>query len=158
MDRSLQLSLILPPLNHLIQHPFRHPRRLHSSRRTTIDSRMHDRLPDLNLRQSIVDRAADVNTQLKRAVQCRQHPDVEEATLLAVQPGAVPDVAPRPLGYHLLHWAGEVACAVEGTVDVLVAHDGPAGFEALGVEVFVCGHFESLRVGLDPRLDCGGNR
>ena len=81
-----------------------------------------------------------MHPELGHAVQRNQHPQVKQAALLAVEARAVPDRAPGVRGDELLQGTGEggVVCR-EGVVDVGVAEDGAAGFEALGVEVCRCG-------------------
>ena len=137
----LQLSPhILPPLNHLPQHPLRNPHPLHRRRRTTINRRLHHRLANLQLADPIAHRPAHMYPELGHAVQRNQHPQVQQAALLAVEAGPVPDGAPSVRGDEVLEGAGEGGVVGgEGVVDVGVAEDGAAGLEALVVEVCCCG-------------------
>lgn len=78
--------------------------------------------------------------ELGHAVQRNQHPQVQQAALLAVEAGPVPDGAPSVRGDEVLEGAGEGGVVGgEGVVDVGVAEDGAAGLEALVVEVCCCG-------------------
>src|SRR5215831_21148995 len=64
-------------------------------------------LLDLFLRHAVVERRFDVQLELVRAVQCRDHRDVYDAPEFPWQPGPRPDEAPARLGGVLLHGHGE---------------------------------------------------
>lgn len=127
-------SSILPTLLHLAQNSIRLPHCLHGRRRPTIDRRLHNDLPYLNLAYPIPNRPAHMHPKLRRAVQRNQHPQVQQAALFAVQARAVPYVAPGVFGDEVLEGPGEGrVVGRQGVVDVCVTEDGAAGLEALCV-------------------------
>lgn len=148
--------LVLPLVNHVIDRLLRDNHGLDARRRPAVDGSMQDRLPNLQLRHAVVDGAARVQAQLQPGlladdqtqscrmavsesrclafshVTCRAGRALtQEAALLAVEPGALPDGAPCPFGNELLARLGEGRGIVERVFHVLAAEDGLADLDAL---------------------------
>ena len=70
---------------------------LQAGRHAAVDGGLQQHLLDLLLRGAVVDRPAHVAAELGRAVQRREHREVDEAAGLALEARTVPDRAPAEL-------------------------------------------------------------
>jgi hypothetical protein len=115
-----------PP--HLLQHLVRRLEGVEAGRDAAIDGGVEKHFLDLLDRDAVILGAAHMELHLRRAVERRQHGEVEHAPRLAVEPLAVPGIAPTPFGHHVLERHHEVVGRLQRIVDISGAeHLAPGG-------------------------------
>jgi hypothetical protein len=91
-------------------------------RHAAVDRRLEKDLADLFLAQAVVDRAAHMQLEFVRTVQCRQHREVDDAAGAPVQSRTIPHLVPAVLGDEFLHRLVEVV----GIPDGLPTYSAPS--------------------------------
>jgi len=99
-------------------------------RHAAINGGLQEHFGDLRLRDAVADRALDVELELVRTVQSRDHGEVEEAAGAAVEAWPPPDLAPAIFGDELLHGAVEIVGGGDRAVDVVAAEHRTADLQA----------------------------
>ena len=143
---------------HLLEHLVGGLERVQASGNPAVDGRVDEHFLDFVDRHPVVDRPAHVQLDLRRAIERRQHRQVQQAAGLAIEPGTGPRVSPAPLGRDALKRHREIVGRAQRLVDVLGAQDlaaqRQAAIEQLGDRfVSVVAHGHSLWVEADGRSD-----
>src|SRR5260370_1172270 len=80
--------------------------------------------------QAVIDRAANMQLDLRRFAERGEHGQVDHAARLLVEPWTAPCIAPAPFSRYVLKRHHEFVRALEGVVDIFCAEHFAAQFEA----------------------------
>src|ERR1041384_576876 len=124
----------------LREHLSRLPERVDTRGDARVDRHVDEYLADLLLGQPIGERAADVQLQLVRPVEDRDHREIEHRALLLAQALAAPAGAPAVLADKLLERPVEVVRVLHRALDILLAEHFGADAQSGLVSLLVHGN------------------
>src|SRR6516162_7997819 len=103
---------------------------IEASWNTAIDRGVQKYFLDVVHAQAVIDRATNMQLDLRRFAERGEHSQVDHATRLLIEPWTAPCIAPAPFSRYVLKRHHEFVRTLEGVVDIFCAEHFAAQFEA----------------------------